>query len=71
MNTDKEILLQILDEIKIIIENNANADGALKMDMLKARLALEFAKTSVEEAIKWEFGWNTLTIRSLYAIINI
>lgn len=52
MNTDKEILLQILDEIKIIIENNANDDGALKMDMLKARLALEFAKTSVEEAIK-------------------
>lgn len=52
MNTDKEILLQILDEIKIIIENNANADGTLKMDMLKARLALEFAKTSVEEAIK-------------------
>lgn len=52
MNTDKEVLLQILDDIKSIIEDSANEDGSLKIDMLKARLALEFAKTSVEDAVQ-------------------
>lgn len=51
MNTDKKVLLEILDDIRGIIESNVNEDGSLKMDMLKARLALEFAKTSVEDAV--------------------
>ena len=51
MNTDKKTLLEILDDIRNIIEDNANEDGSLKIDMPKARLALEFAKTSVEKAV--------------------
>ena len=51
MNTDKIVLLEILDDIRNIIENNANEDGSVNIDILKARLALEFAKTSVENAV--------------------
>ena len=50
MNTDKAVLLEILDDIRVIIEKNANEDGSVNMDILKVRLALEFAKTSVEDA---------------------
>lgn len=51
MNTDKTVLMEILEDIRKIIENNANEDGSVNIDMIKARLALEFAKTSVEEAV--------------------
>lgn len=52
MNTDKSVLMDILDEMKIIIEGHSNSDGTLKMDVVKARVALEFAKTTLEEAIE-------------------
>ena len=51
MNTDKIALLEILDDIREIIENNTNEDGSMNIDMLKSRLALEFAKKSIEYAV--------------------
>ena len=51
MNTDKTVLMEILEDIRKTIEDNANEDGSVNIDMIKTRLALEFAKTSVEEAV--------------------
>lgn len=51
MNIDKETLLNMLDDIRKIIIENENPDGSLKVDVTRAMVVLDFAKTEIESTI--------------------
>ncbi len=51
MNADKETLNRTLQEIQDLIRENENADGTYNFDLLKAVVALDFAKTEIRKAI--------------------
>lgn len=52
MNADKETLDRLLREIQDLIEENENEDGTYRFDLLKAVIALDFAKTEIQKAIE-------------------
>ncbi len=51
MEANKEKLNTLLKEIKNLIENNENEDGTYRFDVVKAIVALDFAKMEVEKTI--------------------
>ena len=50
MEADKEMLNRLLNEIQELIKENENEDGTYRFDLLKAVIALDFAKTEIEKA---------------------
>lgn len=51
MNKNKEKLNTLVKEIKTLIEDNENEDGTYRFDIVKAIVALDFAKTEIEKTI--------------------
>lgn len=51
MKADKEKLNTLLEEIRDLIENNEKEDGTYRFDIVKAVIALDFAKTEIEKTI--------------------
>ena len=51
MNTKKEKLYRILDEIRDLIQNNTNTDGAFQFDVARVLVALDFVKTEILKSI--------------------
>ena len=51
MEADKEMLNRLMNEIQELIKENENEDGTYRFDLLKAVIALDFAKTEIEKAI--------------------
>lgn len=51
MEANKEKLESLLKEIEALIRDNENADGSFKFDLVKAVVALDFAKTEIEKMI--------------------
>ena len=51
MNADKQTLKRILQEIQDLIRENENANGTYNFDLLKAVVALDFAKTEIQKAV--------------------
>ena len=51
MNADKEKLYELLEEIKVIIEQNETEDGTFRFDITRACVALDFAKTEISKTI--------------------
>lgn len=51
MNENKETLNTLVKEIKTLIEDNENKDGTYHFDVVKAIVALDFAKTEIEKTI--------------------
>lgn len=41
----------LLNEIKILIEENENEDGSFQFDAVRAMVALDFAKTEIEKTV--------------------
>ena len=52
MNADKEKLYELLKDIKDIIEQNETEDGNFRFDIVRACVALDFAKTEISKSIK-------------------
>ena len=52
MNADKEKLYELLEDIKKIIEQNETEDGNFRFDIVRACVALDFAKTEISKTIK-------------------
>lgn len=52
MGTDKERLYRQLKEIQDLIDCNENEDGTYRFDILRAQVALEFAKTEIEKSVE-------------------
>lgn len=52
MRTDKERLYIRLNELRDLIDRNENEDGTYRFDVLRAQVALEFAKTEIEKSVE-------------------
>lgn len=50
MASDKEKLYMCLKEIRDVIDRNENEDGTYRFDVLRAQVALEFAKAEIEKS---------------------
>ncbi len=51
MDVNKERLNMLLRKIEILIKENENEDGTFRFDIVKAVVALDFAKTEIEKTI--------------------
>lgn len=51
MDVNKERLSMLLREIETLIKENENEDGTFRFDIVKAVVALDFAKTEIEKTI--------------------
>ena len=51
MAADKEKLESLLQEIAALIQENEKPDGSFRFDVVKAVVALDFAKTEIEKSI--------------------
>lgn len=51
MDSHKERLYGLLNEIRCLIEQNETEDGTFRFDPLKAIIALDFVKTELEKSI--------------------
>lgn len=51
MDVNKERLNMLLREIETLIKENENEDGTFRFDIVKAVVALDFAKTEIEKTI--------------------
>lgn len=52
MNYDKERLNKLIDDIKNLVEQNETEDGGFLFDVMRAIVALDFAKTEIEKTIQ-------------------
>ena len=51
MAADKEKMESLLKEIAALIQENEKPDGSFRFDVVKAIVALDFAKTEIERSI--------------------
>ena len=51
MDICKEMLYGLIEDIKKIISDQEKADGSVHMDMVRAAMILEFAKTELKKTI--------------------
>lgn len=51
MEANKETLDTLLKDIQTLIRENENEDGSFRFDLMKAAVALDFAKTEIEKTI--------------------
>lgn len=51
MDISKENLYQVIDDIRKLISNSEKEDGSLGIDIIKAKVVLEFAKSEIEKTI--------------------
>lgn len=51
MEANKETLEKLLEEIGELVKKNVNEDGSFKFDVVRAVVALDFAKTEIEKTI--------------------
>ena len=51
MNTEKEKIYRILDQIRELIQNNENTDGSFQFDAVRVLVALDFVKTEILKSI--------------------
>lgn len=51
MDISKEKLLETLDDIRKLIIESEKPDGSLGIDMMRAMVVLDFAKTEIEKTI--------------------
>ena len=51
MNTEKEKIYRLLDEIRDLIQNNENTDGSFQFDVVRVLVTLDFVKTEILKSI--------------------
>lgn len=51
MDISKENLYQVIDDIRKLISDSEKEDGSLGIDIVKAKVVLEFAKSEIEKTI--------------------
>lgn len=52
MGKEKEILYQLLQEIREKIDHNERADGSYAFDVKRVQIALDFTKRELESSIE-------------------
>ena len=57
MEREAEKIYKYLDEIRVLVERNVNADGTCRFDMLRIQIALDFARAELCRSISaYHFG---------------
>ena len=51
MDFNKDILLEVLEDIRKTIIESENPDGSLKIDVKMAMVALDFARTEIKKSV--------------------
>lgn len=51
MEANKETLEALVKDIQTLIRENENEDGSFRFDIVRAVVALDFAKTEIEKTI--------------------
>jgi len=51
MDFNKDTLLEVVEDIRKIINESENPDGSLKIDAKMAMVALDFARTEIKKSI--------------------
>lgn len=51
MDINKANLYQILEDIRRLISDSEKEDGSLRIDAVKAKIVLEFAKSEIEKTV--------------------
>jgi hypothetical protein len=51
VDISKENLYQVIDDIRKLISDSEKEDGSLGIDVIKAKVVLEFAKSEIEKTI--------------------
>lgn len=49
MDINKENLYQVIDDIRELISDSEKEDGSLGIDIVKAKVVLEFAKSEIKK----------------------
>lgn len=52
MQSDKGILLQLVQDLTQLIEENSNPDGSLKFDLQQGKLGILYAKLQIQKSIE-------------------
>lgn len=52
MSEDKKIICGLLEDIRELIAKNEKEDGTFLFDALRARIALEFTKSTLEKSVE-------------------
>ncbi len=50
MGEDKKMIYGLMDEIRKLVARSENEDGTFRFDPLRVRIALEFAKSTIEKS---------------------
>ncbi len=58
MGTEKEILYQLLQEIRDEVDRNEREDGTYVFDVKRVQIALDFTKRELESSIREGAGKN-------------
>lgn len=56
MGTEKEILYQLLQEIREEIDHNEREDGTYAFDVKRVQIALDFTKRELESSVSEDTG---------------
>ncbi len=52
METDRETIYKLMNEIRETVKANENTDGSFRFDSLRLRIALEFVQLELEKSIE-------------------
>lgn len=52
MKSDKDILLQLIQDLTQTIEENSNPDGTLNFDLQQGKLGILYAKLQIQKSVE-------------------
>ena len=51
MESEKNVLLQLVQDLQRMIEQNSNEDGTVRFDVQQGKLGILYAKLQIEKSI--------------------
>lgn len=52
MESEKDVLLQLVQDLQRMIEQNSNEDGTVRFDVQQGKLGILYAKLQIEKSIE-------------------
>lgn len=52
MESEKNVLLQLVQDLQRMIEQNSNEDGTVRFDVQQGKLGILYAKLQIEKSIE-------------------
>ena len=58
MESEKDVLLQLVQDLQRMIEQNSNEDGTVRFDVQQGKLGILYAKLQIEKSIETYYKEN-------------